>query len=287
MHQAWLANQHLVRALAPALDALADVGIEPVLLPPTWILSRDRSAVLDRGRPLCWGIAPGEALSAVRVLLALGWVVEGVRVPGWSLAGYVAGANHLVLRPLEGPRWLLTWALDLWPGDGGLTAAAASCDLGGRSVKALAPRDALCWALWQPGGQGAFGLAAQLLTIAAVGAVRDWPGAVPASIASLPPSWNDARAQIRHLFAQWGAPADVGAALEPAPGAPPPASPLRRLATDWQRYRAALAGRGARAAPLPQLPGYLMGRWGLRRPRQLPGRALGWLVPRRRARGVR
>lgn len=282
MHQAWLANQHLVRALAPALDALAEAGIEPVLLPPTWILSRDRAAVLDRGRPLCWGIAPGQALPALRALFALGWVIDGVRVPGWSLAGYVAGVKHLILRRPDGPRWLLTWALDLWPGDRALAAAAEPCDLAGRSVRALAPQDALCHTLWQPGGLDAFGLAAQLLTIAAVGAVRDWPAPVPASAASLPPDWGDSMKQIRHIFVQQGASADFGTIVEPPRGAPPPANPLRRAETDWQRYRVALAQPDSPTALLRQLPGYLMGRWRARHLRQLPWRALGWLVSGRR-----
>jgi hypothetical protein len=56
-------------------------------------------------------------------------------------------ANHLILRQPEGPRWLLTWALDLWPGDRAPAGAAEPCALGGRSVKAPAARDALCWAL--------------------------------------------------------------------------------------------------------------------------------------------
>lgn len=35
MHQAWLANQHLINGLGPGLDALAQAGVVPVLLPPT------------------------------------------------------------------------------------------------------------------------------------------------------------------------------------------------------------------------------------------------------------
>lgn len=241
------------------------------------MLSRDRSAVLDRGRPLCWAVAPSQALSAARALLGLGWTIDGAHPPRWSLAGYIAGAHHLILRPGDGPRWLLSWGLDLWPGTRALTPEAAPRDLGGRGVLALAPRDALCFALWQPGGLDAFALAAQLLTIAAVDEIRAWPEAVPASTATLPAHWEDCLGQLRPLFAQWGAPAAFGRGIEPARGPAPPRNPLKRLATDWHRYRVALAERGSPAMPLPQLPGYLMGRWHLRRPQQLLWRALGWL----------
>jgi hypothetical protein len=278
MHQAWLANRHLINACGPALDALTRAAVAPVLLPPASVLTRDGTAVLDRGQPLCWGIAPDQALAAVRTLLDLDWTLEGVRCPGWCLPGYVAGANHLALRPPEGACWLLTWGLDLWPGDRLLRAAAEPRDIGGHRVLALAPKDALCYALWQPGGLNAFGLVAQLLTIAAVAEVRDWPEQAPGLPDLLPGGWDACMEQSQHLFAQWGAPAGFGRTVSVAPGAAAPRNPLRRLQADWRRCRVALNERAAPPAVLRQVPGYLLGRWRLTRLRELPGRALRWLV---------
>lgn len=281
MRQAWLANQHLIKGFGSALDTLGQAGVVPLLLPPTWVLSRDRSAVLDRGHPIRWAIAPAQAEPAIRALLALGWGIDRVLLPRWSLAGYIAGTHELVLRPPQGPRWLLTWRLDLWLDEQAARAAAEPCDFGSRKVLALAPHDALGFVLCHPRWTGAFGLAAVLLTIASVGAVRDWPEVTSASAGVLPPDWNSCMDRLQHLFAQWGAPTAFGRLTTNVPAVlpAPRRNPLHRLVSDWLGYRAALGERSSMAEPLRQLPGYLMGRWRLRHPRQLPRRALQWLLP--------
>jgi len=279
MHQAWLTNQHLLKGLCPGLDALGQAGIVPLLLPPTWVLSRDRSAVLDRARPVHWAVTAAQAEPAIRSLLGLGWSTDGVRLPRWSLAGYVAGTRHLILKPPEGPHWLLRWGLAPWLDEHAARAAAEPCDLGGRQVFVLAPRDALCFVLHHPQWTAAFGLAAELLTIADLGKIQEWPEPTPECRGALPLNWNEYLLRLDYLFAQWGSRAGCCRvpASAPVPAPAPRVNPRRRLAADWARYCAALRVQTPLAGQLLQLPGYLMGRWQLRHPLQLPRRALGWL----------
>ena len=109
--QAWYANQRWVGRLQPTLQALAASGVELLLVPPTAVLLLDRTPVLDPAAPLACAVRGEQAEAAIRCLWRLGWRTS-VRVPHWSLAGYVMAGRRLTWWNPDGQALDLVWQWD-------------------------------------------------------------------------------------------------------------------------------------------------------------------------------
>ncbi len=109
--QAWYANQRRARQFHPTLQTLAAAGVELLIVPPTAVLLHDATAVLRRHAPLACAVRGSQAEAAIRCLWRQGWRA-GVRLPRWSLAGYVLAAERLLWQDGDGQTLDLQWQCD-------------------------------------------------------------------------------------------------------------------------------------------------------------------------------
>lgn len=292
--QAWLANQRFAVELGPLLAALADDGVELLLLPSLWHLAQDSTVVLNRSAPIRWAVRPEQACTAIHCLLDHGLRLDRVRLPKWSVRGYTAAVRHIDLRDRNGRHWQLNWGLEWWLGERVDSAweNVSWRQVGKHRVRALAAADTLAFELREYVLSGAdadavepangidqrcFALAGRLLRVARSAADNE------RTIVWYPSDYRVAEclARIEPLLRQYRV------HPQQSPGETLPtartstAKPLpKRMMDDWLRYRVALGTSATHADSLVQLPGYLMGRWRLQHLHQLPRRLLGWLFPR-------
>jgi hypothetical protein len=290
--QAWFANQRRLRHFHPTLRSLAAAGVELLIVPPTAVLLDDPAAVLDRHAPLACAVRPVHVETAIACLWRAGWRT-GVRVPRWSLAGFVLAADRLAWHDPARMTLDLSWQWDASDRCGRFPeevwARAGRARLANEAVLALDPADAVHDLCRRPVAATAFGRIADLLLLLdAAKAPPDWRRLL-ARAAEVPvdAAWRDIFAEVRSIVPAlvplelatagpafgsrpWSASAAVAAAAT--------GSLRRRIGAQWSAYRDALGRDHSVAGALRHLPGYLMARW------QLP--TLGRL-PRRLVRGIR
>ncbi len=289
IRQAWLANQRWTASIEPTLAACTNDGIEVLILPPTQRILRDGSAVMNRQEPMSWAVRSTQAEPMISCLLSSGWKSHEVRLPRWSLTGYVLGTRHLMLRHDTGQGLMLTWGMEWWFGDrtDAVWTGADHARLGRQPVRSLNAADALALTLREPISDQPFTRIADALLIADNGALN-WRRLEDA-VRHCPPAsdWSSVLAPLQPFFDSWGAPPQLQSWFTTAPADSPPARPrvtlLQRYRDDWGVYRMALGNHRGPTAALVQLPGYLMGRWRLHGLGDLPKRLLAWFDPDFRA----
>ncbi len=288
--QAWLANQLLLTILAPTLAALRAAGVEPLLLPPAALLLDAPTTVLDRHAPLTLVVPSKQAESALQALLGAGWQPRDLHPPRWSLVGFTHGARHMLLIDAAGRSIDLSWSLDWWFGDWAdmVWTTCRTLIAGHQPVRALTATDALCFTLRTDPTAAPFDALAAALTVVATAGAVDWSRV--AAILNTHPAgtrWCNLLTRVAPLLDQWKAPAmicdEVLLGSGEAPTTRVPATPApqhavsHRLRADLTQYRQAIGTSATAWTLLTQLPGYLIGRWYLRGPRDLPRRLLRWV----------
>ena len=278
--QAWYANQHRLRQFQPTLQALAAAGVEPLLLPPTALLLDDATAVLGRQAPLSCAVRAAAVETAIRCLRRVGWHTA-MRLPRWSLGGYVLGANRLAWRDGAGQTLELQWQRD--PGDrcgrfpDEVWTRAGAARLVNEPVLALDAADAVHDLCRQPVAGKAFARVVDLLLyVDAAKAPPDWRH-VLAHTAQAPvdAAWPGMFDDLRELVPALVPPAAGTAWSAPAPQpAPMPAAATgtmhERIRAHWSVYRQAWGRDYSVAKAVRHLPGYLLARWQLSAPGALP-----------------
>lgn len=299
--QAWFANQRRLRHFHPTLRALAAAGVELLVVPPTAVLLDDPAAVLDRHAPLTCAVRPADVEGTIACLWRAGWRTS-VRLPRWSLAGFVLAADRLAWHDPAGMTLDLSWQ---WDGSDRcgrfpekVWARAGRARLANDTVLALDSADAVHDLCRQPVAATAFGRIVDLLLLLdAAKAPPDWRRFL-ARAAEVPvdAAWRDIFGEVRAIVPAW-VPPELGAAgpafgsqsssASASPSASPSASAsaaaatgslCRRIGMQWSAYREALGRDRSLAGALRHLPGYLMGHW------RLPTLAG---LPRRLLRGIR
>lgn len=287
--QGWLANQRRIVGLKDTLEECARNGVDLLLLPPVSRWLHDPSAILGQRHYLQWAVRPGQAEQAIRCFLRVGWRVAGVRLPPRLIPGYVLGTRHLRLESSAGEAATLTWGLEWWFGarTGEAWRRASSRRLGKQPVLGLDRTDALEFSLRHPSGSG-LGQVADMLVIAAEPGAIDWRR-LDSDLERhpLPQAREALLAPLQPFFDALGAPPGLarrcGEAPPPPLQAPTPSTPLGRCRQDWDNYRRAWGAGYRPATAWVQLPGYLMARWRLADPWQIPkglGARLRWKIHR-------
>lgn len=269
--QAWYANQRRARQVQPTLQALAAAGVELLIVPPTAMLLHDATAVLRRQAPLACAVRGSQAEAAIRCLWREGWHA-GVRLPRWSLAGYVLAADCVVWQDGEGQTLDLQWQCDpsdrrgRFPAD--VWERAGRAQVASERVLMLGGADTVHDLCRRPVVVNAFGqIADLLLSLDAMKAAPDWQ-CFFARVRQAPvaPEWQGILHDLQVLLPKM-LPASVSTDWPP-PGSAPPRAAARgtmreRLAAHASRYRQAWGERYSFARALRQLPGYLLARWRL------------------------
>ncbi|MGH8713250.1 MAG: hypothetical protein ACREYB_04485 [Casimicrobiaceae bacterium] len=271
MLQAWYANQRRARQFHPTVQALAAVGVELLIVPPTAVLLHDATAVLRRQVPLACAVRGSQAEAAIRCLWRLGWRA-GVRLPRWSLAGYVLAADRLVWQDGDGQRLDLQWQCD--PCDWRGRFPTEVWERAGRALMASEPvlilgaADTVHDLCRRPVVGNAFGrIADLLLSLDAMKAAPDWQRFFArARQAPVAREWQGILRDLRELVPKT-LPASVITEWPPQ-GLPPlravPTGTMReRIAAHASRYREAWGEHYSFARASRQLPGYLLARWRL------------------------
>jgi len=276
----WAANTRRIARLRPLLSLVEAVANGAVLPPPHALLCDDASAAFTAEHPRLWFPARAGALELAHALLHCGWQCSEQGVPAWCLAGYAAASGSLTLAQ-GGELIELHWA----DGDEGVPDGQRSADdfvtrtLAGAELRCFGPRGTVRYLLHGPGQGPAFRRVARVLLYLER---HGDPDAWRCLLRFLDESGGSWAAAVREL-----APVAVGGT--PARTPPAAATPCRPAASNrlpflqqqrhhWRRYRNALGGQAGTTAALAQLPGYLMGRWKLSKPVEIPGRLLRGLV---------
>jgi hypothetical protein len=283
IRQNWLANQYWIRGLGSLFGGVFRDGIDVLVLPPTLAGLRDPGTALGRLEPIHLAVRPEQSALVLSSLFKAGWRPSGITLPAWSLRGYAAGARYLEW-DREGQRLILTWGLEWWFRDFAETVweRAGTLSVGGWSLRCLEHTDALIYCLCQPSIENGFRQAALVLTLVASERRIDWTR-VKQALTHRPatPGFSGLMAALTPFFEQWGAPPGmfldgIGAPVSSA-SRPPARAWWRRLPADWRTFRRVLAGCPGLLPALVQLPGYLMGRWGVPGPGDLPSGLWRWL----------
>jgi hypothetical protein len=269
--QAWYANQRRARQFHPTLQALAAAGVELLIVPPTALLLHDATAVLRRQAPLACAVRGSQAEAAIRCLWRQGWHA-GVRLPRWSLAGYVLAADRLVWQDGDRQTLDLQWQSD--PSDRRGRFPAEIWERAGRARMASKPvlmfdgADTVYDLCRRPVAGNAFAqMADLLLSLDSMKAAPDWQRFFArARQAPLAPEWQGILRDLQALLPKM-LPASVSTEW------PPPRSPLprsaatgtlrERIVAHASRYRQAWGEQYSFARASRQLPGYLLARWDL------------------------
>lgn len=266
-------------AWTAALEAPRRAGCSLVLVPPSWTWAVDPSTVMFPGEAFHACVREEEADRAAGALLAAGWAVSGVRMPSAWLAGYLRGAGAVLLQR-DGERLRLVRGLP-----GGLRGPPAEvwsrtvvAEVGGPGVVLLGSTDALEMTLRHAAGRGFLASAEAVLGILAARDDID-VGRLAAAFREMPllPQSRAALEPLEPWLARAGIRFDHGGVAEPRPTPPASIGHLARARRDWHAYRATWGGHGSLGRALAQLPGFLMGRFGLENPLQLPRGLLGWI----------
>jgi len=276
----WAANTQRIALLRRLLAMAEAVGNGAVLTPPYALLCDDASAAFTAEHPRIWLPTLAGTLDLARALLHSGWQCREHGVPAWCLAGYAAASGSLALAqggdlielhwadggesPPDGPQ----------SGDGFVTRTLAGAEL-----RCFGPRRTLRYLLHGPGQGPAFRRVARaLLYLERHGDPDAWH----CLLRFLDESGGSWATAVRDLAPVAMTGARVRSPAAPAMPCVPAASNrmpfLRKQRHHWRQYRNALGGQAGTAAALAQLPGYLMGRWKLSRPVQIPGRLLRGLI---------
>lgn len=283
--QSWLSNQHRIAGFQNALNECRLAGVDLLLLPPVCRWLAEPSAILGPRNLLRLAIHPLQAELAIRSLLRAGWRFQKVQLPSCLINGYVLGTRYLMLETPDREAVLLSWGLDWWFGQQVSEVwARASCQpLGKQNILGLERTDALEFALRQLPPAGGLGNLGEVLSIVATdqGAI-DWQrlerglGQVP-----LPLERHKVLAVLLPFFYALGAP--PGLRLRCAALLSRPVEPLSRLTVtgrirqDLNTYFYAFGSRYSPFEAFIQMPGYLMARWQLASPWQLPKGFWNWL----------
>ncbi|MFO1429886.1 MAG: hypothetical protein U1F76_07060 [Candidatus Competibacteraceae bacterium] len=282
--QAWLANQRWIAELQDTLVRCAEEGVELLALPPTQQLLGDPAVVQSYRRQLALAVRPEQAERAVRCLLHSGWRAARVQLPSGLVAGYVRGTRYLLLKNAKRDPLMLAWGLEWWFDDSAASVwrRARRQSLGKQPIRGLDPGDALAFVLRRSLAETSFGRIAEALAIAVGTELMPWdrlcetfgrhplPTERLTMLAILQPFFD--RRGLTYRLRQW-----CGESRTESRWTLPAGSPLVRYGRDWQTYRQAWGDSYHPAMALLQLPGYLMGRWQLSSPAELPRGLARWL----------
>lgn len=289
--QAWLTNQQLIYKIKPILDAWQEVKLDaPLVLPPTQQLLHDSSALLNPKAPLSFSVHPSQAEKAIGALLDIGCRPHEVRLPAWSMTGYILGAHHLKLEWNSGVSLHLCWGVHGWLGKhvDELWATTYPGKLGRYPICTLSLADTLAFMLRQPITDRPFDALAEFLAYIAATDPVHLPSLQQAQWVNPPTAdWRELFSIAQAIFRQWNVSLDISTRFILEPAAAPhgesrPLLPRRTLSSQWllsrwHEYRLELGKHHSAWMALLQLPGYLMGRWQINHIGALPCQLLIWL----------
>lgn len=278
--QAWVGNQHRKSTIGSWVTATPSV--EFMAVPPTSLLFADAGAVTSQGRWFHFAVRPSQAAFAVRSLLNGGWKTTGLRLPNSLIEGYVLGASHILLALSDTDTLTLTWRLEHLFGDRAdeIWSDSDTIPLSGHSVRSLCRTDTVTFMLRQPVSDDPFRWVSNVLSAAS--APVEWPR-VLRSLAMRPLSHecSDLLPTLTRFLdgghsstTSWRWPVVPSGHV---PAAQPMRSPWRRWSPDWATYRSAWGNDYRLTKAIVQLPGYLMGRWGVSSLGGLPRGVARWL----------
>ncbi len=280
--QAWVANRQFCWQIERMLAPWSERAIVPMILPPFDRLLDDTTAVVNRAGAR-FAVRADDALPALRALLDDDWQCPTVRLPLRTLEAFVLGAGSVNLQRDDMPALRLEWNLE--PRFAGLPDAAwdrsVAARIGNRDVRRLDPTDAVEFAIRQPLAPGPYARAVSILGAAQRPDI-DWERLVRATRERpVHTHWIPVLECIAPLLESLGAPSRmareiIDAASIASPGKQP--SVTARARQGWIDYQSALGGNASVAVALVNLPGYLVGRWHLASARQIPRRAVQWLL---------
>ena len=217
--------------------------------------------------------------AGTRCLWRQGWRTS-VRVPHWSLAGYVMGGQRLTCWNPDGQVLNLLWQWDRsdrsgrFPGD--VWERTGQGRLANVPVLTLDAADAVHDLCRQaPAGSCFTQMVDLLLLVDAMPGPLDWSRLFArAAHAPLDPGWRECVVRL-HTVLPHSLPSSAvldWPALEMPPAAPARGGMRARMAAHWAAYREALGARSSMARAFRQLPGYLLARWDLPALQRIPPR---------------
>lgn len=276
IRQNWTANTRRIALLRRLLSTAEADASGAVLPPPHALLCDDASAAFTAEQPRLWFSRRDAALSLARVLLRTGWRSHGHRVPLWCLAGYAAARHSLALEQAGN-------VLDLhWAGDvegcqeGSAVVTTVTGTLAGTPVRCFGPPATVRHLLDGPGQGPPFRRVARaLLYLERHGDPEAW-ACLQGFLDDSGAPWAEAAGDLvpgEAIGVRTGLALSTRA-LPDNPAASNRMPFLQKQRYHWRRYRAALGGHSGASEALAQLPGYLMGRWDLSRPAEIPARLL-------------
>ena len=203
-----------------------------------------------------------------------------MRVPHWSLAGYVMGGQRLTCWNPDGQVLDLLWQWDRSDRSGRFPREVWERTGQGRlaNVPVLTPDAAdavhdLC--RQAPAGSCFTQMVDLLLLVDAMPGPLDWSRLFArAAHAPLDPGWRECVVRL-HTVLPHSLPSSAvldWPALEMPPAAPARGGMRARMAAHWAAYREALGARSSMARAFRQLPGYLLARWDLPALQRIPPR---------------
>lgn len=275
IRQNWVANTRRLVMLRKLAEGHSLAPQQLLLLPPISLISQDRSSAFANDAPGLWLRDSRLLRQLVADLFQGGWCTPGRHIPGWCLGGFSAAASSLDLVHPEHGQLRLLWSTrqdactEAWHPRGG----SAQVYLGDSRWHTLLPEDTVRYLLLAPDQGLTFRRCARaLLYLQSTGDISGWqfllrqlqPGPLLDTARKLAPP---------------GAVAPGGSTAAPAQGISTATPPVRlpffhKQRQHWSGFRADLGADTGTFSALCSLPGYLMGKWGLSHPGQIPGRLL-------------
>ena len=274
IRQNWVANSHRLALLKAILNCSTLPVRHLIVLPPLSSLSDDRSTAFSNENAAIWLPHRQDLPELIAKLSATGWLIPDRHIPRWSLHGFVAAATSLALQhPKHG-------ALELkWPGGEYASGAdwqplreGVQANFAGCVACCLTAEDTVRYLLLAPGLGSAFRRCARaLLYLRQPEHEAGWRQLLQLLQTCSSPLLES----VRMLAPQTKAMQEPTAILRRTTTQNSPRLPVfRKQLQHWKRFQNDLGDNTGTAQMLAALPGYLMGKWELNRPSQIPGRLL-------------
>lgn len=279
----WVRTQRVLQQIMPAISTLNEAGI-PVMVPhPLALVILDSEYALDHQKPFVLIVRQRELTGALLQLQRMGWFSE-VRLPRMWIAGFATERQELLLQHESAGYLILAWDFEDETTCLDITAVWARAQPTQILNTPLFIPDVvdyltlLCADYGECPGNNLFSLMIEIiLVLMANKTAVDWQQLTKTvERRPLSEAAYDAFSELHTLLPDL-VPVVFKKALKPVTSQPASAPlttarnrPINQIHHAWLRYRRRLGSQTSLSSAIVAFPGYLMAKWVLPSPGELP-----------------
>jgi hypothetical protein len=275
IRQNWVTNTSSLRMVKSLIDSSRLPAEFLWVLPPLSLLSQDRSTALSDRAPAVWLPRKSDLPSFAADMRTAGWRMSAKRIPDWCMSGFLAAASSLDWEHSRHGVLQVRWHCGYsdtpiaWHPQNNATEAS----LADQQVYCLCASDTVRYLILAPGMGSAFERCSRAILYLWHNDNREgWQCLMQLLQAESSPYLGT----VRRL-----APKEIGSELQAQPDMAPefPAQGVsarlpffRKQYEHWHSFHKDLGSDTGIIQSLIAMPGYLMGKWNLAHPAEIPRR---------------